>query len=206
MLPVQPKSWDTVWVVTTPGSLPTFIPTELCGTVGLDPQATPVEACLGDVITQLRDGGVSAPADADLAGLRQVVTDADAKGIELKIVVVPNNPYIDTPLRDVATEVGQEFPDSTVLVISPTYAGTYSGQFDRVTLESGQDYAKIPGNPVLASQNFVNELAADSQFPWTPFTIVVVLGVVLAAVGTRLLQVRVRRSVDDGSLTATSTK
>ena len=139
---------------------------------------------------------MSAPADADVAGLKQVVTDAGAKGVDLKIVVVPNNPPIDTPLRDVATEVGQEFPGSTVLVISPTFAGTYSTQFDRITLESGQDYAKIPGNPVLASQHFVDELTA-SHFPWTPFTIVLVLGVAVAAVATRLLQVRARRTVPE---------
>ena len=173
--------------------LPLFIPTELCETVGRDPAATPVDVCLGDVFGALRDGGVSAPASDDIAGLKAVVKDAEQKGIDLKVVVVPSNPPIDTPLRDVATEVGQEFPGSTVLVISPTFAGTYSTQFDRVTLESGQDYAKIPGNPVLASQNFVNEVTA-SHFPWTPFTIVIVTGVAVAAVATRLLQVRARRT------------
>lgn len=171
--------------------LPQFIPIELCETVGRDPLDTPVDVCLGDVYGDLREGGVSAPADSDVAGLKQVVTDASANGIDLKIVVVPNNPPIDTPLRDVATEVGREFPGSTVLVISPTFAGTYSTSFDRVTLESGQDYAKIPGNPVLASQNFVDELTVD-HFAWTPFTIVIVLGVAVAAVATRFLQVRAR--------------
>lgn len=178
--------------------LPQFIPTELCGTVDRDPAATPVDVCLGDVIGALRDGGVSAPATDDTAGLERVVVDAAAKGVELKVVVVPVNPPIDTPLRDVATEVGKEFPDSTVLVISPTFAGTYSRQFDRVTLESGQDYAKIPGNPVLASQNFVDEVTAP-QFPWTPFTIVLVLGVAMAAVATRFLQVRARRTAPEGA-------
>ena len=177
--------------MTTPGLLPLFIPNELCGTVGRDPKDTPVDVCLGDVFGQLRGGGVSAPADADVTGLKTVVANAGAEGIDLKVVVVPANPPIDTPLRDVATEVGREFPGATVLVISPTFAGTYSTQFDRVTLESGQDYAKIPGNPVLASQNFVDELTA-AHFPWTPFTIVVVVGVAIAAVATRLLQVRAR--------------
>jgi hypothetical protein len=183
--------WDTVWHVTTPGMLPVFIPTELCDTVGRDPKTTPVDVCLSDVYTHLRDGGVSAPTGADVAGLKNVVADAGAKGIDLKVVVVPNNPPIDTPLRDVATEVGREFPGSTVLVVSPTWAGTYSTQFDRVTLESGQDYAKIPGNPVLASQNFVDELVKP-HFDWTPFTIVLVVGVAIAAVATRVLQVRAR--------------
>lgn len=185
--------WDSVWHVTTPGALPLFIPIELCDTVGRDPEATPVDVCLADVYGALRDGGVSAPAGADLDGLKKVVTDAGAKGIDLKVVVVPLNPPIDTPLRDVATEVGKEYPGSTVLVISPTFAGTYSAQFDRVTLEAGQDYAKIPGNPVLASRNFVDELLKP-HFDWTPFTIVVVIGVAMAAVATRLLQVCARRA------------
>jgi hypothetical protein len=86
-----------------------------------------------------------------------------------------------------------------VLVISPTFAGTYSRTFDRVTLEAGQDVAKVPGNPVLGSQNFVNELTTP-HFPWTPFTIVVVLGVAVAAVATRILQVRAKRASVSESL------
>ena len=57
--------------------------------------------------------------------------------------------------------------------MSPTFAGTYSPEFDRVTLEAGQDLAKN-GNPVQSSQNFVGELTTP-QFPWTAFTIVLVL-------------------------------
>ena len=82
-----------------------------------------------------------------------------------------------------------------MLVISPSFAGTYSRHFDRVTLEAGQDMAKT-GNPVQSSKNFVSELTTP-HFPWTPFTIVLVLGVALAAVGTRMLQVRARRPVAD---------
>ncbi|MGW0158687.1 Rv1476 family membrane protein [Mycobacterium sp. NPDC003323] len=144
---------------------------------------------------QVGDGGVSAPPGADIAALRDVVTAAEADGIELKIVVIDQNPPIDTPLRDIATEVGQDFPGSTVLAISPFYAGTYSRAFDRVTLEAGQDLAKT-GDPVLSSQNFVTQLQTP-DFPWTPFTVVLVLGVALAAVCTRVLQVRARRSVAD---------
>lgn len=188
--------------MTTPG-LPQFIPSQLCETVGRDPLSTQVDVCLTDVIDAVRDGGVSAPVGADVAGLRQVVTNAAAKDIDLKIVYVPTNPPIDTPLRDVATEVGKVYPESTVLVISPGFAGTASPTFDRVTLESGQDYAKVPGNPVLASQNFVDELTAD-HFSWTPFTIVVVLLVAVAAVGTRLLQVRARRATSAESPAAPS--
>ncbi len=105
---------------------------------------------------------------------------------------IPTNPPIDTPLRDIATEVGHTYPDSTVLVISPFFAGTYSKTFDRVTLEAGQDVAKT-GDPVLSSKNFVNQLGTP-EFPWTPLTIVLVLGVAAAAVATRFLQVRARRA------------
>jgi hypothetical protein len=61
-----------------------------------------------------------------------------------------------------------------------------------VTLEAGQDVAK-DRNPVQSSQNFVSELTTQ-HFPWTSFTIVVVLGVVAAVVATRFLQVRGKRA------------
>jgi len=156
------------------------------------PEYIPPDVDMNAVNAAVAADGVSAPPGADVAALKQVVADAHAKGIDLKIVVIPTNPPIDTPLRDIATEVGKLHPESTVLAISPSFAGTYSRQFDRVTLEAGQDVAKT-GNPVLSSQNFVGELTA-SHFPWTPFTIILVLGVAAAAVGTRMLQVRARRS------------
>jgi len=114
------------------------------------------------------------------------------EGVDLKIVVIEKNPPIDTPLRDIATEVGHANPGSTVLAISPWFAGTYSTTFDRVTLEGGQDVAKT-GDPVQSSKNFASELTTP-HFPWTPFTIVLVLGVVVAVVATRILQVRGKRT------------
>ena len=118
----------------------------------------------------------------------QVVADAREQGIDLKIVVIATNPPIDTPLRDIATEVGEAYPGSTVLAMSPTWAGTYSPNFDRVTLEAGQDIAKN-GDPVQSSKNFVSELTTP-HFPWTAFSVVLVVGVLVAAVATRFLQVR----------------
>jgi hypothetical protein len=182
--------------VTTPG-LPLYIPTQVCDTVGLDPETSSVDACMSEVIADVREGGVSAPPTSNVVGLRDVVAEAKGKAIDLKIVVVPENPGIETPLRDVAQAVGTVSPESTVLVVSPTFAGTYSTTFDRVTLEAGQDVARV-GNPVLASQNFVSELTTP-HFPWTPFAIVVVLGVAVAAVATRLLQVRARKAADSES-------
>jgi hypothetical protein len=186
--------WRTFSDVTSPG-LPLFIPNQVCDAVGLDPKSTPVDSCMDKVVLEVGQDGVSAPATADRAGLAQVVTNAKAKGIDLKIVALGENPPIDTPLRDIATAVGHEYPGATVLVISPSFAGTSSPVFDRVTLEAGQDIAKISGNPVLASQNFVNELTTP-HFPWTSFTIVLVVAVALAAAATRMLQVRAKRSTD----------
>jgi hypothetical protein len=171
--------------------LPSYIPPEVCTPVGQDPATTPVDVCMNLVRDDVRDDGVSASPTPENAGLVQVVADAKEKGIDLKIVVVDRNPPIDTPLRDIATEVGEAFPDSTVLVLSPTEAGTYSTTFDRVTLEAGQDVAKGRG-PLQGSKNFVSELTTQ-HFPWTTFTIVVVLGVVAAVIATRVLQVRAKR-------------
>jgi hypothetical protein len=144
------------------------------------------------VLVDVRDDGVSASSSQNKAGLAGVVADAKQKGIDLKIVVLDQSPPIDTPLRDIATQVGKAHPGSTVLVISPGWAGTYSPVYDRVTLEAGQDVAKTP-DPVQSSKNFVSELTTQ-HFPWTPFTIVLVLAVIAAVVATRALQVRGKRT------------
>ena len=154
------------------------------------PTYIPPDVDLNKVKADVGDGGVSAPGK-DVPALRQVVADARQKGIDLKIVWIEKNPPIDTPLRDIATEVGHTYPGSTVLVMSPTWAGTYSPKFDRVTLEAGQDLAKN-GEPVQASKNFVSQLTTP-VFPWTAMTIVVTIAVVAAVFATRLLQVWSRR-------------
>nr|CRL74297.1 membrane protein [Mycolicibacterium komanii] len=173
-------------------SLPAYIPPDVCGPVGLDPATTPVDTCMNLVIEDVRDDGVSASPKPENEGLAEVVAEAQQKGIDLKIVVVDQNPPIDTPLRDIATEVGDAFPGSTVLVLSPNDSGTFSTTFDRMTLEAGQDVAEGRG-PVQGSKNFVSELTT-THFPWTAFTILIVLGVVAAVIGTRLLQLRARRA------------
>jgi hypothetical protein len=161
------------------------------------PSYIPPDVDMNQVLADVRDDGVSVPAaDAKVVPeLRQVIGDAREHGIDLKIVVISTNPPIDTPLRDIATEVGEEYPGSTVLAMSPTWAGTYSSTFDRVTLEAGQDIAKN-GDPVASSKNFVSELST-SHFPWTAFSVVLVVLVLGAAVATRLLQVRSRRQAAD---------
>jgi hypothetical protein len=179
--------------------LPTYIPPEVCAPVGQDPATTPVEVCMDLVRDDVRDDGVSAPLQAPKSELTQVVADAKQQGIDLKIVVVDRDPPTDPPLRDIATEVGEAYPDSTVLVLSPSQSGTYSTTFDRVTLEAGQDVAEGRG-PVQGSKNFVSELTTQ-HFPWTPFTIVVVLGLIAAVVATRVLQVKSKRATKDAATT-----
>jgi hypothetical protein len=171
--------------------LPTYIPIDVCEPVGQDPATTPVDTCMNLVIADVADDGVSASKTPENAGLADVVAEAKQKGIDLKIVVVDKNPPVDTPLRDVATEVGEAYPGSTVLVLSPNESGSFSTTFDRVTLEAGQDVAEGRGS-VQGSKNFVSELTTQ-HFPWTTFTILVVLGVVAAVVATRMLQNRAKR-------------
>ncbi len=135
--------------------------------------------------------GVSAPP-ADMPGLLDVVHHARDEGIDLKIVVIDHNPPIDTWLRDISTVVGADYHDATVLTLSPNYVGSYSTQFPRVTLEAGEDIAKT-GNPVVSAQHFLNELSTP-EFPWTGMTVFLLVGVFAAAVATRFLQLRARRS------------
>jgi hypothetical protein len=170
---------------------PTYIPPDVCGPVGQDPATTPVDTCMNMVIADIKDDGFSAAPSPENAGLAGVVAEAKAKGIDLKIVVVDQNPPIDTPLRDIATEVGEAYPGSTVLVLSPTESGTFSTTYDRATLEAGQDVAEGRGS-VQGSKNFVGELTTQ-HFPWTTFTIVVVLAVIAAVIATRMLQNRAKR-------------
>ncbi|QRY44035.1 hypothetical protein JVX93_26600 [Mycolicibacterium boenickei] len=184
--------------------LPAYIPVEVCDTVGMDPaQPDGVAKCMAAVQADVRDDGVSAP-DADVEALRHVISDARQGGVDLKIVVLPQNPGIDTPLRDIASEVGEANPGATVLALSPSFAGTYSPTVDRVTLEAGQDVAKT-GNPVLSAKNFVGEISTP-DFPWTALTIVLTLGVAAAAALTRALQVRSKRLAGSEASSAPSTE
>ena len=175
--------------MTTPHA-PLYIPGEICGTVGADPASNP-DACLAIVQQQVDVGNISAPPSVAPA-LLELVNQAHEHGIDLKIVVLDHNPPNDTPLRDIATVVGSQHPDATVLVLSPNYVGTYSTHFPRATLEIGEDNAKT-GNTVASAQNFLHQLETP-QFPWTGFTIVVLIGVLAAVIGTRFMQLRARRS------------
>jgi hypothetical protein len=169
---------------------PLYIPGEICGTIGADP-ATKPDQCLAIVQEHVTAENISAPS-AVTPALLQVINQAHDDGIDLKIVVLDRNPPNDTPLRDIATVVGSQHPDATVLVLSPNYVGSYSTHFPRATLEIGEDNAKT-GNPVVSAQSFLHQLDTP-QFPWTAFTIALLIGVLAAVIGTRFMQLRARRS------------
>ena len=169
---------------------PTYIPVEVCGAVGLD-VATPLDKCMDAVRADVAKDGIAAPM-ADVAGLQKVVAGAKERGLDLKVVVMEKSPPLDTPLRDIATQVGQQHPDSTVLVLSPGWAGSYSTTYDRVLLEAGQDVAKLTPDPVQGAQNFVDQLNTP-DFPWIAFTMILVFAVSAAAVATRFMQRSAKR-------------
>ncbi len=170
-------------------------------TVPFLPAYIPVDVDMTVVKAQVAATGVSAPP-ATMPGLLDVVNQAHAQGINLKIVLLDHNPPNDTPLRDISTVVGADYHDATVLTLSPSYVGSYSTQFARVTLEAGEDIAKT-GNPVVSAQHFLHELDTP-EFPWTGLTIFLLIAVLAAAVGTRSLQSRSKRSATSDATAATS--
>jgi hypothetical protein len=165
------------------------------------PLYIPVDVDMTVVKAQVAATGVSAPPAA-MPGLLDVVNHAQAEGINLKIVLLDHNPPNDTPLRDISTVVGADYHDATVLTLSPSYVGSYSTQFARVTLEAGEGNAKT-GNPVVSAQHFLHELDTP-EFPWTGLTIFLLIAVFAAAVGTRLLQLRSKRSAPSDNTAATT--
>jgi len=168
------------------------------------PVYIPVDVDVTAIKAQVAASDVSAPPAA-MPGLLDVVSQAHAHGVNLKIVLLDHNPPNDTPLRDISTVVGADYHDATVLTLSPNYVGSYSTQFPRVTLEAGEDIAKT-GNPVVSAQHFLNELDGP-EFPWTGLTIFLLIAVLAAAVGTRFLQLRSRSSAtsDDSAATQEAT-
>jgi hypothetical protein len=173
-----------------------FVELPLPQTIPFLPEYIPQDVDISSVKAQVAADGVAAAPAAE-PGLQEVVTQARGDGINLKIVLLDHNPPSDTPLRDIATVVGADYPDSTVLVLSPSYVGSYSSHYPRVTLEAGEDHSKT-GNPVQSAQNFLNELNTP-EFPWTALTIVLLIGVFAAALGARFMQLRNRQPATSGA-------
>jgi hypothetical protein len=167
------------------------------------PQDIPPEIDIPAVKAQVAATGVSAPPWA-APGLLNVVHHAHDEGIDLKIVLIDHNPLRDTPLRDIATVVGADNPDATILALSPNFVGSYSTHYPRVTLEAGEDHAKT-GNPVVSAQNFLNELHTP-EFPWTGLTIALLIVVLAAAAGTRFLQLWSKRAANSPAAPASGSE
>ncbi len=101
--------------------------------------------------------GVAAPA-ADVAGLQKVVAGARDRGVDLKVVVMEKSPPIDTPLRDIATQIGQAHPDSTVLVLSPGGRALTAPPTTGCCWKPARTSPSLTPNPVQGAQNFVDQL------------------------------------------------
>ncbi|MFF0813812.1 DUF6676 family protein [Rhodococcus sp. NPDC003318] len=153
----------------------------------------PPSVDMDTVLADLADDGVSAPA-GDVSALETVVARARENGIELKVVVLDENPGRDSQLRDIATDVGVE-DGGTVLVLSPNWVGTYSDSLARVTIEDAQDHA-YTGDVVDSASGFLDAVVR----PDPPYGLITVglVAVVAGAAGVTWA-LRSRRQARDGS-------
>jgi hypothetical protein len=151
------------------------------------------------IVAGLAGDHVYAPDDVE-PEIAEQVAQARADGLELSVVVVPENGRHDSLLRNLATEVASD-EGGTVLVLSPDWAGTFSDTVSRVQLEAGEDHAKFVGDPVVATRNFVDEVDGPA-LSWTAVTSVLVAGTVLAVAG--LYVVKSRRAAKSATPTEPS--
>ncbi|MFC4604628.1 DUF6676 family protein [Rhodococcus kronopolitis] len=124
------------------------------------PADIPPDVNIDTVVADVADDGVSAPS-ADVPGLQAVVARAKEQGLDLKVVVLAQNPWRDEQLRDIASAVGRE-DGGTVLVLSPSWVGSYSDTLSRVTVEDAQDHA-YTGNAVQSASNFADEILGPGE-------------------------------------------
>ncbi|GGC58692.1 hypothetical protein IEU95_06710 [Hoyosella rhizosphaerae] len=136
---------------------------------------------LDEVLASLAEDNVWAP-EADVAALRDVVSDAADHGIDLKIIAIPYNPRYGGELRDLANDVGAA-DGGTVLVMSPNVVGTFSDSIDRFTLEGAQTEI-VHRDPVEAASMFVDDVTSPG-FPWTELTFALLFFVAATIVALR---------------------
>ena len=157
------------------------------------PADLPPNVNLDRIVAEVARDHVSAPSKYS-DKLESVVSNAHDRGIDLSIVVVDKNPGHDSPLRDLATEVGHH-EHGTVLVLSPNMVGSYSDTISRVKLEAGQD-TTYTGDPVVSAQNFVNTIDKPG-IPWTALTCVLIAGVAIVLAGLYFVKSRRSSSTED---------
>lgn len=145
----------------------------------------PQNVDLEGVRTDLADNHVAAPSGVDQDEVAAIVAHARAQGIDLSVVVTDGNPWHDSELRDLATEVAKT-EHGTVLVLSRDWAGTYSDTFSRVKLEAAEDAVEWV-RPVEAiatkTQTFIDRVEDEPTIGWTHITIVLLAGLLLAVGG-----------------------
>lgn len=165
------------------------------------PDSIDIEAIARDLQTQ----GVAGPV-AQIPALKAVVADAKAKGYDIKVVVLTDKQPKFTYYRDIALTL-QPKTGGTVIVLGPDSVGSSGPQFARVVQEEAAQNLTLTDLPGAARQ-MVDQLTAP-QTNWTAITIVLTLGVLVAAVGARLVATRRARrggtgprssaAVDEGS-------
>lgn len=153
----------------------------------------PPKVELSDILEDVADDSVSAP-DKIENELVDVVHRAKEHDIDLRIVVLDKDPGRDSQLRDLSTEVGAE-DGGTVLVLSPSWVGTFSDSISRVQLEGGQDRTYTDSS-VDAANNFLDEII-DPGPPWALMTLVLIF--VVVAGGALTLFAKSRRSSGSNS-------
>lgn len=149
---------------------------------------TDVEAIRMD----LSHSNISAPDGMDVH-LQPIVDEAARDGIDLKLVLTEDRAPEYPQVRDLATELSLDYPESTIYVAAPNYIGTYSDTVPRAQLESAQDDAYREIDPVVAAAVFEAKITKPAP-PWGAYTAGVLLAiVVLVAVFVLLIRRRARR-------------
>lgn len=174
-----------------------------------DPYASDVLAGVDvqQAAAEVADTGVFLPSgfdDPDAAeGLRSVVRHARDTGLDLSIVIVPDdqwgkklNTVVAYPerLRNLSTAVG-ETDGGTVLALSPGQIGSYSDTLSRFTLESAENAVQNPRAPELTTvaRQFADDVEQHYDLPWTAVSaLLLVLAVVAVAGGTAFNVLRSR--------------
>lgn len=131
------------------------------------------------VVGDLADDGVAAP-EQFVDGLKNVVADAAAEGLDLKIVFTEGPSVVHTDARDVATLLGQQY-EGTILVRTPLYVGSVSDTIPRHQLEAGEDGAYQEFDPVASASVFQDKVTQPAP-PWGVYSAVVLALTVVAVI------------------------
>ncbi|MDQ3150824.1 MAG: hypothetical protein M3R63_03580 [Actinomycetota bacterium] len=149
------------------------------------------------IADDLADNGVAAPGEQ--GALADVVRDAASEdGLQLSVVVLPDDPGDPSRLQDIAQQLARE-EGGTVLVLSPSGAGAFSPDFDNDEVQ--QAVQGLPGGNAEAASVFVDELT-DPGPPWGWLLVAGAVLLVVVAAGGRWWERRRRRARDTAALAA----